>query len=452
VKHIAAPDLQVQLIGLSTLVQLIKRARHAETAQELAFIIVNETHSLLPYRQAVLWRREGKRRGQVVAISGTPVVERNAPFTLWLKQAMARLDADNGAQVRPVTARDLADSFGEDWAEWLPAHGLWLPLMGRRGQLGALLLAREEPWSEADCHLMQEVADGFAHAWAALAGGRRRALFARLRHTRAALKLALFGATIAALWLPVSLSALAPAEVVPFAPTIVRAPLEGVVDHFRVQPNEEVKAGQPLLALDPRTLDNKLEVAVQALAVAEAELRQAAQQAVFDDKSRSQLVVLRGRVEQRRTEVEYLRSLLARINVTAIRSGIALYSDPNDWIGKPVTIGERLLEIADPASAEIEIWLPVADAITLTPGAEVDFFLNVAPDAPLKAKLRQASYEATLSPGGVLGYRLKAALDGSEHPPRIGLRGTAKVYGERVTLFYYLMRRPLAATRQFFGF
>jgi hypothetical protein len=57
-----------------------------------------------------------------------------------------------------------------------------------------------------------------------------------------------------------------------------------------------------------------------------------------------------------------------------------------------------------------------------------------------------------MSPSGVLGYRLKASLADDKAPPRIGLRGTAKLFGDRVTLFYYLMRRPLSAARQFLGF
>jgi hypothetical protein len=225
-----------------------------------------------------------------------------------------------------------------------------------------------------------------------------------------------------------------------------------VVDRFVVQPNAVVTEGQPLLELDRRTIENRLEVAAKALSVAEAEYRQAAQSAVFDDKSRAQLAILKGRMDQRRTDVVYARSLLDRIHVTASRNGIALFDDPNDWIGRPVTIGERLMEIADPAQAELEIWLPVADAITLQSGADVEFFLNVAPDAPLRARLRQASYQATQSPGGVLAYRLKAELVGKADPPRIGLRGTAKVHGDRVTLFYYLVRRPLAAARQLVGY
>jgi HlyD family secretion protein/Biotin-lipoyl like len=454
-KHTVSSNIESQLFALSTLVQLTKRARHAATAEELGFIMVNETHALLPYRQAALWQRSAAGSGKVVAVSGVAAAERNAPFTQWLGQAFAKFDdAAAAPAVHRVDAGSLAGTVGEAWAEWLPAHGLLVPLQAE-GQrvLGMLLLAREQPWSDGDALLVSELADGFAMAWQPFRGGRRPSLAASLLGAgrRRLVKLALAAALVGVLFLPVTLSALAPAEIVAFQPTIVRAPLEGVVDHFEVQPNEQVKQGQLLLTLDRRAIENKLEVARQALAVAEAEYRQAAQQAVFEDKSRALLAVLRGRAEQRRADVTYNQSLLDRIRVTATRSGLALFDDPNAWTGKPVAIGERLLEIADPAQAEIEIWLPVADAITLKPGAAVNFFLNVAPDAPLHAHLRQAGYEATQSPGGLLGYRLKATLEAGAPIPRIGLKGTAKLYGERVSLFYYLLRRPLAAARQFVG-
>ncbi|MBV8840314.1 MAG: HlyD family efflux transporter periplasmic adaptor subunit [Alphaproteobacteria bacterium] len=449
-KHVAPPNLEAQLFGLSTLMQLSKRARHAASEQELAFIMVNETHALVPYRQAVLWRRDGRGAGKVMALSGAAVVERNAPLTLWLNRMLARLDATEAPQA--VSAADLPAGLGEEWSEWLPAHALLVPLRLDQGRtLGTLLLAREQTWSDGERHLLQELTDGYCHAWASFLGSRRHSLLAWLRGPRKALKLAIAAALCLALLIPVRLSALAPAEVVPFKPTIVRAPLEGVVDRFLVEPNAQVSAGQPLLALDPRAIQNKLDVAGKALAVAEAEYRQAAQEALFDEKSRAKLAVLKGRMDQRRADVTYAQSLLERIHVTASRAGLALFEDPNDWIGKPVNIGERLLEIADPKQTELEIWLPAADAITLQLGTDVEFFLNVAPDAPLKARLRQSSYEATPSPANLLGYRLKATLDDPAQTPRIGLRGTAKIYGERVTLFYYLARRPLAAVRQYLG-
>jgi HlyD family secretion protein/Biotin-lipoyl like len=451
-KHVATPNLDAQLFALSTLMQLIKRARHAATEQELAFILVNETHALVPYRQAVLWRKSGPDGGKVVALSGAATVERNAPMILWLNRLFGQIDRTTIDGPTAIDAGKLLQKLVEDWSEWLPAHVLQVPLAADGGrQLGTLLLAREQPWSDGERHLLHELADGYAHAWSHFLSSRRHSLQAWVRGRRNKITLGIVAAVCLALLLPVRLSALAPAEVVPFKPTIVRAPLDGVVDHFRVEPNATVAAGQPLLDLDPRTIQNKLDVANQELAVAEAEYRQAAQEAVFDDKSRAKLAVLKGRMDQRRADVTYAQSLLDRIHVAASRGGLVIYDDPNDWIGRPVTIGERLLEIADPNQAELEIWLPVADAITLKPGAEVEFFLNVSPGAPLKAKLRQASYEAAQSPSNLLGYRLKATLDEPAQMPRIGLRGTAKIYGDRVTLLYYLARRPLAAARQFLG-
>ena len=452
-KPLPSGTADAQLFGLSTLVQLVKRARHAGSMQELGFIVVNETHSLVPYRQAALWRRDRHGKGRVAALSGVPVVERNAPFVLWLERVFAGLDHKvPAAAARPVVAGDLPPALAQEWAEWLPANAVLVPLVSPvQGALGALLVAREQPWSEAERYLLQEIADGYAHAWMGLAG-RRRSLFGRLPGRRGFVRLAIAVVLIACLWLPITLTALAPAEVTPFEPTVVRAPLDGVVDRFVIQPNEIVTEGQLLLELDPRAIENKLEVAAKALAVAEAEYRQAAQQAVFDDKSRAQLAILKGRTDQRRADMVYAKSLLERIHVTATRGGIALLDNPNDWVGRPVTIGERLMEIADPTQAELEVWLPVADAISLEPGARIDFFLNVAPEAPLAATLRQANYQATLSPGGVLAYRLKAELADKTRPPRIGLRGTAKVHGDPVTLFYYLIRRPLAAARQLVGY
>lgn len=74
---------------------------------------------------------------------------------------------------------------------------------------------------------------------------------------------------------------------------------------------------------------------------------------------------------------------------------------------------------------------------------------------PLAAVLATAGYQAAAGADGVLGYRLKAAFDRPDGlvpaSLRIGLKGTAKLYGTDTTLFYFLMRRPLAALRQWLG-
>ena len=97
------------------------------------------------------------------------------------------------------------------------------------------------------------------------------------------------------------------------------------------------------------------------------------------------------------------------------------------------------------------VHLPVADAIALEPGARVKLFLTVRPLSPMDAAVSETSYQAVLSPEGVASYRLRAVFDGMQEHARIGLRGTAKIYGERVLLGYYLLRRPLATLREWLG-
>jgi multidrug efflux pump subunit AcrA (membrane-fusion protein) len=247
------------------------------------------------------------------------------------------------------------------------------------------------------------------------------------------------------------MSTLAPAEIRASDLVIVAAPLDGVIDRFYVRPNDPVTPGQTLFSFDATVLRSRHEVARRALTQADAELLSASQAAFADPQTKARIAQLRAQMELRRAELSLARDMLDRVTVKAERAGIAVFTDANDWLGKPVAVGERVLVLADPQAPEIDIQVPVGDALVLEEGSTVELFLNVDPLHPLGARLTQASYEAALSTAGVLSYRVKAALDAGEPPPRIGLRGTAKIRGERVPLALYLFRRPLALLRQTLG-
>ena len=256
-------------------------------------------------------------------------------------------------------------------------------------------------------------------------------------------------AVLAVLFIPVRQTALAPAEVIALDAEAMAAPLEGVVKAIHVRPNQAVKAGQPLFSLDDTTLRNRWEVARKSVAVADAELLAATQMAFQDSRNRAELATLTGRVQERRAELAAVQVQLARVNAVAPYDGIAVFADPDDWQGKPVVTGERVMLLANPDKPGLLIHLPVADAITLDPGAPVKLFLTVRPLSPLEGVITETSYQATLSPDGIASYRLRASVSGEDI--RIGLRGTAKLQGDRVVLGYYLMRRPLAKVREWTG-
>ena len=94
--------------------------------------------------------------------------------------------------------------------------------------------------------------------------------------------------------------------------------------------------------------------------------------------------------------------------------------------------------------------LPVKDAIVLEPGNEVRLVLDTDPLNSLQATVQYVVYESTMV-GEWPAYKVRATLETTMPTPRIGLRGTARIYGQNTTLVYYLLRRPITAARQWLG-
>ncbi len=217
-----------------------------------------------------------------------------------------------------------------------------------------------------------------------------------------------------------------------------------------MQPNQQVKADQALFSFDEIVIQSRLEVAQQALATAETDYRQTSQLALSDAKSRTQLGLLAGKAEERRAEIDALQEQLARARVLAPQAGVVLMDDPSEWIGKPVTMGERILRIAILDDVEVEAWVSVADAIRLSPGDGITLYLSASPLSPVSATLRYMAHDAVQRPDGTFAYRIRATLE-EKTSHRVGLKGTAKLHGGWVPLSYWMLRRPWATVRSYLG-
>jgi len=422
-----------------SLLDLQQRILAAKRPIETAFLAVNMVHGVLPYRQAVLWSEvEG-----VIALSGVVTVESGSPYVLWLGQVLKSLAPLEAPKL--FTAQDLPADLAEPWSEWLPEHALALPMTDE-----ILLFAREQAFAEQEATLLAHIAAFVRVSRRALAPrasfrDKLKSLDSRRSYMAAA------AALLVALF-PVTGSVLAPADAVPAHPVMVRAPLDGVVDHIAVQPNAEVAEGQDLFALDATQLSGKLDVARQQWATADAEYRQAAQAMVFDAKAKAQVAILSGKAEEKAAEVRLLDSQLARISVRSPRAGVAVFDDAAEWIGRPVALGEKVMAVSDETDTEVEAWVTVADVGEVRPGAKLTLFLNTAPLSPLRAAIRSVAYEASARPDGTIAHRVRAALAKDEAKPRLGLKGTARIDGETVPLVWWLFRKPLATVRQYVGF
>lgn len=438
------PHLLLQLDSLRD------KAMAAESLGALAFSMANDLYPLLHFHQALVFA-QGQAGFELLSVSGLARPSEDSPYLVWLKRA-SRWLGEQLADAQPVwlTLAGSAppEDIAEGWAEWWPAGAWCLPVLDHNGQrLGLLVLLLE---AEPPTVLRQQVgglANTWAYCWSALA---RRRRLGRWRLSRRQVVVTLLVAA-ALLLLPVRQTALAPAQIVSRQAQIVSSPIDGVIAQVLVRPNQPVEAGTPLFTLDETTLRSRAEVLGKEVAVADAELQAASQRAFDNPQSKGELTLLEGRAQQRRAELAAVRAQLQRTQVLAPRAGVAVYSDPNDWLGKPVTTGERIMHVADPAQPAMQIQLAVADAIALEPGAEVTLFLTAYPLSPLKGHVLETSYQARPSDDGVVAYRLLASIDASAEHARLGLHGTAKLYGGRVMLGYYLLRRPLATLRAWSG-
>lgn len=438
---------------LLVLLELGRRARAARSTEELSFLMVNDSHALGAYRQAALWQAD---RG-VDTLSGVVEPEANAPYAQWLDQACRTLAAGQPEAIA-VGPHHLPPALAQQWSQWLPPYALWLPFAG-----GGLLFAADVPWNEEAISLFKEWGDTWHYAWSRQQAGAPAWSWRRLGHAvkrmlaphpakpwwrqRRPVAAAL---VVLALACPVRLSVLAPGELVPANPALIRSPLDGVIAQFQVQPNATVQAGQPLFSFDQAPLATRMEIATQALATAQAEYRQYAQQALSDPKSKTQLANLGGKIEEKQAEADFARDQFQRSRAVAPQAGIALFDDPGEWIGKPVQTGERIMRIAAPGDVEVEAWLPIGDAIPLADEAEVKLYLASAPLSAVQAWLRYVAHDAVPRPDGSYAYRVRARL-AAHAELRIGLKGTAKLSGPWVPLVYWMLRRPLAVIRQYLG-
>lgn len=443
---------------LLNLINLSRRARKAEDALALQFIVVNETFSLAPYVIGTLWvQREG-----VVSISGVSQVDRHSAFTLWLNRLCQGFYTAHASPSRIDTRALPADDQAE-WAQSLPAYGLWIPgAKTEQEQAFGLLFARNEPWRDDEIAVINEWVDIWRHSWEKLHApsvqGQIGEVWAAIRQGLQSPK-TLFKGRSKRFWLitaaivlfPIKLTVFAPAELVPANPAVIRVPIEGVVGEFFVTPNQRVDEGDLLFQLDLTSLQARLQIAQQETQIAAAELRQSTLQSLSDQKSRRMIAPQEGKAIERRFEAEYLKDLLGKAKITAPRAGVAIFDDPSEWIGRPVAAGERVMVVATEGEMEIEAWIPIGDAIELADASSVTLYLNAAPLSPVTGTLRYVGHEAQQRPDGSYAYRLRATVPKGESAQRIGLKGTARVSGQWVPFSYWVLRKPIAWLRQFLG-
>lgn len=436
----------------SDLTWLQGKAAFCENEEQLAFHIVNHTIKIVPYSQAILWR-EGTFGLEIIAISGVSVINHGSPYVSFLeKKVIPRILKDNNklAKVNLEQYSEITSSYGGYVFPWCLSLPFYTDNNKEFKIKSGLILFSKDDWAESDIDKITNIVNYYKYLWDLflkqsdynLNKIRRLKKFKRI----------FLGALVLLMIIPIRDSVLVPAEIAPKEPLVIAPSISGLISEIYVKPNDYVKKNQKLFKLDTITLNNQYQQSLKNLDIVKEKYRKAYHHSYNDAESKSELRVLESEIKIAEDEVKYNQSLLERAVINAEFAGTVIFSDPKYWLGHPVEVGERVMLLADDNIKQLDIFIPVDDLIQIPKNATVVFYPNPRPLSTLDAKVIFISKQAEVQPDNALAYYTVAELDdknASEY--QFGIKGTAKIYGHRVILGYYLFRRPLSWLRRNIG-
>lgn len=438
---------------LLTLLDLNKQAMNAAGIDQALFEIVNKTHTLVPYDQAVLLRYHDTSL-KASAVSGNATIDPTGPHANLLQSILPQIappSSDKQTQhVFEIKPQHIAPQNEDKWNVIARPHNLIVVLeTAKEGRLGCLLLQREKPFTDAERTLLSELAEGYSSALALHILRSKSSRLSTLGLNSKTKKL-IAAALVLAFFIPVKLTIIAPAEIVAEDSKAITAPFQGMIDDIAVAPGDNVQQGEPLVIMNREALRAEAASAAQALELARIALSRTRREALSDPQKKAEINALEAEIKSRQIKYDYAQDLLERSTLTSPQDGVAVFSDANSLKGKPVRAGEKIMMIASPQTLELLVRVPADAMIPLEDNADISFYANVAPLRAYSGTTINAGYKASPDPDGLMTYKLRAQLD-KEDDLRIGWKGTAKVYGNWTILGYSLLRRPLIALRNLTG-
>lgn len=441
---------------LSIINNLIIKAIDAPNKQSLGFVIVNGTHDLIKYDRAILFEIR-KNKMELVNISGQTSINPYSELYQKLTGLANTIKDPSVPQMLNTQAFPGKEQQWSDYQKHLAMAVLWLPIFAHNQLILGLWLERwnvthvEEPSKETLQLLTQNLLPGYGTTWSKF---RRQFTLKPVSRTRQQMWIVgIAAALLASLLIRVPLRVVAPCEVVPKDPIVITAPLEGIVEKVVVKPGDSVQEGTPLVKYDDRVPLQEYKVAQNQVDIIQAQINRALSPSPTEKvkSSLEDLSILKLKLAKEKLALELADYNMRHITVKAPKAGTVMIDDPDEWSGKPVHIGEKIMKVIDLSKTKIKIWVPENDNIELDAARPLRIYLNIDPDKSREAKLNYIGNEVTLSEKHIPSFIAEANWVHPQSDEKPGLKGTAILYGQKVSLLYYLARKPWAFLRNTFG-
>lgn len=433
--------------------RILMKLLNAPNQKAIHFIILNDTYHAFPFDRAILVRWGDLPK--VLGVSGQHQEGKRSELPeKWLKTIKDL--------VNPATPQIFEESsFKENTTSWkelqteIPGSRLWIPLLvsGHNG-IGIWI----ERWqggssngfAKEQIELLQTfLIPGYTEALKKDTNPFKGFLIGKFlkQHWGKILT----GILLLTLIIRVPLRIVAPSEVVPKKPIVIAAPIEGIIAEVLVRPGQAVEKGEILVEYDKRIFEQEYKGAQKETQIAQAELNRGLTLGLHDEKSLVEVSELELKLEKAKIRQKLIEVQLKKLTVQAPENGVVIMQNPEEWRGKPVRVGEKIVTLGNPKETQVKAWISEADNIPVDLETTINVYLNVSPEKSLPAKITFIANESVLNEAQIPSFIAEADWTEKNETARLGLKGTAVIYGESVSLLYYILRKPISSFRRITG-
>lgn len=220
---------------------------------------------------------------------------------------------------------------------------------------------------------------------------------------------------------------------------------DGPIAKCRKQDGSIVKKGDVIAEYDTSALQYRLSAAQNAVKEIEAELELERRSSFTERERLGKLKLLETRLETARITVEEAQWYLAHSKLTAPADGILALADGRAEMltGKAVRTGDRIFDIYGGSGMTAEIPVNERDSSILLKNPSATLFLYTAPEQAIPVRILEIAQYPELTEQRTYCYTVRAELPAQMTHLRYGMRGIAKLTGERVSLGYHLFKNAV---------
>lgn len=424
---------------LATIVEVESRLRKVKTIHEAYLLGVNLFRMLFSYEMAISFAYHG-HLFKAIAHSDIPELNKKSPFITNIAINLKKIDC---SKPTVINSTELSDELKIQGIEYL----LLMPLIEHTTKRlqGVIIYGATHGFSKEALVVAEHCSETISLVIATL---EKKQIITLPKIVKYSIVISLI---FCAMLLPIHISTQGKGQVIAQNPTIVTAPMNGIIKKVAVKSNEQIKVGVPLLWFDDIDIKGKQQIAAQTINISASEIIKQERASFFDPSIKNKLEESRAEKAVKSMEYSAISKELQKLTVYAQKDGMVVLDAPLELIGKPVKTGEKLLSIVEPSKVEIEILVNAFESNVIKIGDTVHIYLDKDPMHPLLGEVYKMYYEPVIAPSGILSYKAFAHLAKGQKIPAIGMCGNIKIKGEKVSLFWYLFRKPIAYLRWYFG-